>query len=197
MKAGGKFLRLLFYHGQWKAFRGLDPIPIQHISIGPNSIDVTLSHNVLIPHMIDAYDVRDPPHIGEGYENFVIPACGFILKPQGFILGCCRERFDCDLRPVVSPYGAIAFAQEMHGRSTLGRIGLCVHATAGYGDYGFKGSFTLELFNVGPVSIILYPDMPIGQIEFNSVHLPEMYDGAYSGTNHYSEPVPPNIRGPL
>ncbi len=79
------------------------------------------------------------------------------------------------------------------GRSTCARIGLASHITAGFGDYGFAGSFTLEIVNHAHYPIQLRPGMRIGQVAFDEVLEPELYTGAYSGTNHSDGPVPPKL----
>ena len=70
------------------------------------------------------------------------------------------------------------FVQHYEGRSTLGRMGIQSHVTAGFGDYGFKGSFTLELINNSPWPIKLKKNMRIGQVYFEAL-LGErkLYDG--------------------
>jgi dCTP deaminase len=71
---------------------------------------------------------------------------------------------------------------EMWGKSTLGRLGLFVHATAGFGDLGFDGQWTVELSCVHHVRV--YPGQKIGQIAFHSVlgEIEDLYDGRYQGS---------------
>ena len=61
---------------------------------------------------------------------------------------------------------------RIEGKSSLGRLGLCVHVTAGYIDPGFEGNITLELFNCAPLPIVLTPGMKIAQISFHSMDEP-------------------------
>ena len=81
---------------------------------------------------------------------------GFVLHPGEFALACTREYFEIpnDL------------AAKLEGKSSLGRMGLVVHATAGYIDPGFKGQITFEMSNMNTVPIVLYPSMNVAQICF-------------------------------
>jgi len=80
----------------------------------------------------------------------------FILHPGEFVLGSTAER-------VVLPDDLVA---RLEGKSSLGRLGLLIHSTAGYVDPGWDGYLTLELSNVANLPITLYPGMKIGQISF-------------------------------
>ena len=80
----------------------------------------------------------------------------FILHPGEFVLGSTLER-------VTLPDDLVA---RLEGKSSLGRLGLLIHSTAGFIDPGFKGQVTLELSNVANLPIAIYPGMKIGQISF-------------------------------
>ena len=80
----------------------------------------------------------------------------FILHPGEFVLGSSSER-------VGVPDDLVA---RLEGKSSLGRLGLVIHSTAGFVDAGFSGHITLELSNVATLPITLYPGMKIGQISF-------------------------------
>jgi dCTP deaminase len=80
----------------------------------------------------------------------------FILHPGEFVLGSTMER-------VSLPDDLVA---RLEGKSSLGRLGLLIHSTAGYVDPGWDGFLTLELSNVANLPITLYPHMKIGQISF-------------------------------
>jgi dCTP deaminase len=80
----------------------------------------------------------------------------FILHPGEFVLGSTRER-------VGIPDDMVA---RLEGKSSLGRLGLLIHSTAGYVDPGWDGYLTLELSNVANLPITIYPGMKIGQISF-------------------------------
>ena len=80
----------------------------------------------------------------------------FILHPNEFVLGATFER-------VALPDDLVA---RLEGKSSLGRLGLLIHSTAGYVDPGWEGTLTLELSNVANLPIKLYDGMKIGQISF-------------------------------
>src|SRR5687768_11953511 len=80
----------------------------------------------------------------------------FILHPGEFVLGSTLER-------VRLPDDLVA---RLEGKSSLGRLGLLIHSTAGFIDPGFEGTITLELSNVANLPITIYPGMKIGQISF-------------------------------
>lgn len=86
----------------------------------------------------------------------------FVLHPGEFVLGSTVERFTLPTHVV----------GRLEGKSSLGRIGLVVHSTAGYIDPGFEGTITLELSNLANIPIVLYADMPIGQISFHLLDHP-------------------------
>ena len=132
---------------------GLDPFDPGMIQ--PSSIDVRLDKffrvfdNHKYPHIDPAADQSD-------LTREVEPAGDepFILHPGEFVLGSTHE--------VVSLPDDIAARVE--GKSSLGRLGLLTHATAGFVDPGFSGHVTLELANVATLPIKLYPGMKIGQV---------------------------------
>jgi dCTP deaminase len=80
----------------------------------------------------------------------------FTLQPGGFVLGHTKEAWNF-------PPDVLGF---LDGKSSLGRIGLLVHVTAGFCDPGFQGQLTLELSNINTRDIILRPGMPIAQMTF-------------------------------
>ena len=125
--------------------------------IQPSSVDVRVDrqfrvfHNGRYPYI----DVRQPM---EGLTELVEPKAGepFILHPGEFVLGQTLER-------VTLPDDLVA---RLEGKSSLGRLGLLIHSTAGFVDSGFSGNLTLELSNVANLPITIYQGMPIGQISF-------------------------------
>jgi len=86
----------------------------------------------------------------------------FILHPGEFVLGATMER-------VQLPNDLVA---RLEGKSSLGRLGLLIHSTAGYVDPGWDGYLTLELSNVANLPITIYPGMKIGQISFFRLSTP-------------------------
>ena len=126
--------------------------PFIPANIGPNSYDVTLGP-VLKVCFKEPLDTRKPPI---EYTHFVIPEAGFRLEPGYLYLAATEETIGSDW-----------FLPDISGKSTLGRFGLNVHHTAGWGDVGFHGTFTLELSCVQPV--IIYSGMKIAQVRFSEV----------------------------
>ena len=131
--------------------------PFDPAMVQPASIDVRLDRyfrvfeNHRYPHIDPAADQSDLTRVVEpdGQEPF-------ILHPGEFVLGSTYEE--------VSLPGDLAARVE--GKSSLGRLGLLTHATAGFVDPGFSGHVTLELANVATLPIKLYPGMKIGQFCF-------------------------------
>jgi dCTP deaminase len=129
--------------------------PLDEDAIQPSSVDVRLDrrfrtfYTARHPYI----DVRQPmDDLTELVE--VKPDAAFILHPGEFVLGSTLERVG------IPP----DLAARLEGKSSLGRLGLMTHSTAGFLDPGFEGHVTLELSNVANLPITLYPGMRIGQI---------------------------------
>ena len=138
----------------------------------PSSIDVRLDRffrvfeNHKYPHIDPAADQSDLTRMVEPEGDDP-----FILHPGEFVLGSTYEV--CTLPDDI--------AARVEGKSSLGRLGLLTHATAGFVDPGFSGHVTLELANVASLPITIYPGMKIGQISFLQMTTPA--DNPYgSGT---------------
>ena len=134
----------------------------------PSSVDVRVDrffrvfHNARYPFI----DVKQPQEdLTELVE--VDEETAFILHPGEFVLGSTLER-------VRLPDDLVA---RLEGKSSLGRLGLLIHSTAGYIDPGWDGQVTLELSNVANLPITIYYGMKIGQISF--VQLSEPADSPY------------------
>ena len=153
--------------------------------IQPSSIDVRVDrrfrvfHNARYPYI----DVRQP--MEELTE--LVEVSGdepFILHPGEFVLGQTLER-------VALPDDLVA---RLEGKSSLGRLGLLIHSTAGFVDPGFSGNLTLELSNVANLPITIYEGMPIGQLSFMRMDGPvEVPYGAKDKGSKYQgqgEPTP-------
>ncbi|MBI2664878.1 dCTP deaminase [Candidatus Woesearchaeota archaeon] len=125
--------------------------------VQPNSVDVHLDSKFLLFNKVQhaVIDVREKQ---KDLMNEVIVSDGdpFILHPSEFVLGSTVERIR--MPPDI--------AGRIEGKSSLGRLGLLIHSTAGYIDAGYEGTLTLELSNVSPLPIKLFPGMKIGQISF-------------------------------
>ena len=89
-------------------------------------------------------------------KEFVEEEKGYILRPYEFVLGSTSENVNLPAN----------IAARFEGKSSLGRIGLMTHITAGFIDPGFHGQITLEIYNVNSQSIVLRPGMLIGQLCF-------------------------------
>ncbi len=131
--------------------------PLDESCIQPSSVDLTLDPRFLVfrNHTRGLIDVKqDLSDLTEQVE--VAGDTPFILHPGEFVLGATLER--------------IAVAEDLvarlDGKSSLGRLGLLIHSTAGFIDPGFDGQITLELSNVHNLPITLYAGMKIGQISF-------------------------------
>lgn len=204
MKLGGEILSELFKTATWRAYIGDDLMPWAAVEplIGPNSIDVTLGDTFLVPKVGPGGVIHVDPRNDATliWEKLVVSSCdALVLDPGMFVLAAVRERFVCEAAveikdcPGSQSYRKALFAPMYEGRSSCGRLGLASHITAGFGDYGFGGAFTLELYNHFPYSLVLHPGMRIGQVAFEEVYRPKRYKGAYSGDNHHNGPVPPKL----
>jgi dCTP deaminase len=135
-----------------------DPALVQ-----PASVDLRLgaSFRVFHNHRAAAIDLEDPParlteliEIGEDEP--------FVIHPGEFVLGRTLEW-------VRLPDDVVA---RIEGKSSLGRLGLIVHATAGFVDPGFEGTLTLEITNLTRIPIVLWPRKPIAQLSFMTLDRP-------------------------
>ena len=131
--------------------------PLGENAIQPSSVDlrVDAEFRVFNNHLYPYIDVRDAqPDLTQSVT--VSEDQPFILHPGEFVLGSTYEK-------VTLPRDLVA---RIEGKSSLGRLGLLVHATAGFVDAGFSGWLTLELSNVANLPIAIYPSMKIGQLAF-------------------------------
>ena len=131
--------------------------PFDDDCVQPSSVDlhVDAQFRVFANSRYPYIDVRrEMPDLTELVS--VAPGEPFILHPGEFVLGSTLER-------VRIPDDMVA---RLEGKSSLGRLGLLIHSTAGYVDPGWDGFLTLELSNVANLPITIYPEMKIGQISF-------------------------------
>ena len=137
--------------------------PFDDTMVQPASVDLRLgpSFRVFHNHRITAIDLADPPrNLTEHVE--VDEDESFVIHPGEFVLGRTQEHVEL-------PDDVVA---RIEGKSSLGRLGLIVHATAGFVDPGFKGTLTLEITNLTRVPIILWPGKPIAQLSFMALDQP-------------------------
>ena len=129
-----------------------DPAMVQ-----PSSVDVRLDRffRLFDNHKYPVIDpAQDQPDLTRLVQ--VDPLENFVLHPGEFVLGSSLEQVTL----------ADDIAARVEGKSSLGRLGLLTHATAGFVDPGFTGHVTLELSNVATLPIVLHPGMKIGQLCF-------------------------------
>jgi dCTP deaminase len=137
--------------------------PLDERCIQPSSIDVKVSNlfRVFRNHTAGIIDVKQD--LEDLTEMVVVDPDGvFMLHPGEFVLGSTLER-------ITVPDDLVA---RIEGKSSLGRLGLLIHSTAGFIDAGFDGHITLELSNVASLPITIYPGMKIGQISFVQMTTP-------------------------
>jgi len=148
--------------------------PLLPKSIQPSSVDLHIDRyfRVFKNHTMGHIDVKkNLEELTELVE--IAEEDTFMLHPGEFVLGSTLER-------VALPTDLVA---RLEGKSSLGRLGLLIHSTAGYIDPGFDGTITLELSNVARLPISIYPGMAIGQISFLQMTTPveRPYRGKYQG----------------
>lgn len=130
--------------------------PFDAVSLQPASIDLRLGVEFVRFNAAEFVDMRDrivpshPVNIGTGRDSY------FELKPGQLVLASTIERIALGPR----------IWAKIEGKSSLGRMGLAVHVTAGFVDPGFRGQITLELYNMSPSPIRLRPHLPICQVAF-------------------------------
>jgi dCTP deaminase len=125
--------------------------PFHESQLNPNSYNLRLHHELLVYEEI-VLDMRRPNR----FRRYEVPADGLVLSPNQLYLGRTVERTEThNLVPM------------LEGRSSIGRLGLFVHVTAGFGDVGFCGYWTLEMFAVQPIRI--YPGVEIAQIFYHTL----------------------------
>ncbi len=139
--------------------------PSTNLQIQPSSVDIHIAKIIMVflrRRNKDAIiDLKKPV---DGYINYetLDEEKGTILHPHEFILGVTSEWF----------YLSSQLLANVEGKSSLGRLGLVIHATAGFIDPGFSGHVTLEITNLTDQPMIIYPNMAIGQIRFSTLTSP-------------------------
>ena len=125
--------------------------PYRPENLNPNSYNLTL-HNELLVYTEHTLDMKKP----NPTHRLVIPPEGLLLEPGRLYLGRTEEYTRTE-----------GLVPMLEGRSSTGRLGLFVHVTAGFGDVGFAGCWTLEIFCVQPVRI--YAGVGICQIYYHTI----------------------------
>jgi len=125
--------------------------PFNENQLNPNSYNLKLA-DALIFYETNLLDMKKK----NSYKKIKIPEEGLILEPGKLYLGRTREYTE-----------TLNYVPMLEGRSSVGRLGLFIHVTAGFGDVGFKGYWTLEIFCVQPIRI--YPEIEICQIYYHTI----------------------------
>ena len=141
--------------------------------LNPNSYNLRLYDRLLV-YTDDPLDMKKPNR----YIDLEIPKTGLVLLPGCLYLGRTMERTKTD-----------GFVPMLEGRSSVGRLGICIHVTAGFGDVGFDGFWTLELSCVQPVRI--YPGVEICQIYYHTID--GEYDPYESGKYQRNTGIQPSM----
>ena len=157
--------------------------PLDKDDIQPASVDLRLDSKILVfsnsrrPHIDVKLGLDDLTQVVEMEED--VP---FILHPGEFVLGSTLEYIEL-------PDDLVA---RLEGKSSLGRIGLVIHSTAGFVDPGWKGHLTLELSNLARLPITLYYGMKIGQISYLRLTTPadRTYGSEGLGSKYQGQTVP-------
>ena len=170
-------IEALIHRGVVRVPEGKTPLDLD-LQLGPSSLDVRMSDEILLfethaIHLVDVWDKRFP----EMRKIKLDPKEGFVLHPGEFILGATMEIVNVPNDLVI----------RLEGRSSLGRLGLIIHATAGFIDPGFEGQITLEMQNIGRQPILIRPNQRIGQLCFQRMTSParksysQKKDSKYTG----------------
>ncbi|MDO4629604.1 MAG: dCTP deaminase [Planctomycetia bacterium] len=147
--------------------------PYREEQLNPNSYNLRL-HSELLVYTEPMLDVKKPNE----YRILTIPEEGLVLEPGVLYLGRTVEFTRTD-----------KFVPMLEGRSSMGRLGLCVHVTAGFGDVGFAGFWTLEIHAVMPIRI--YADMEVCQIYYHTVE--GEYEKYSSGKYQNNSGIQPSL----
>jgi dCTP deaminase len=164
------------------------PLENPDLQIQPASIDLRLASDFItyrLPH-VPVLDPNDNDLLAKITEtHHVAKGDAFILHPGEFALGSTVEwvRIPSDL------------VARVEGRSSIGRLAIVVHATAGFIDPGFEGQITLELSNLGRVPVKLYPGMRISQIVLHTMtSAAERPYGPSRGSKYFGQQGPVTSR---
>lgn len=142
----------------------IDPLKDEQ-QIQPSSVDMRLGDEFKVFKVIRKpyIDPKDEEDIAEYMESSTVPEGeAFIIHPNEFALATTQEY-------VKLPDDLVA---RVEGRSSMGRLGVTMHVTAGYVDPGFEGRITLEISNIGAMPVALYPGQRVCQLVFETMTTP-------------------------
>jgi dCTP deaminase len=158
--------------------------PLNEACIQPSSVDLTIDRffRVFRNHTTGIIDVKENMEDLTELIELADDEIPFMLHPGEFVLGSTAER-------VKLPTDLVG---RLEGKSSLGRLGLLIHSTAGFIDAGWDGHITLELSNIATLPITLYPGMKIGQISFLTMTTPAdiPYGSAAVGSKYQGQRGP-------
>jgi dCTP deaminase len=143
----------------------VEPMPDLNQALGTVSVDLRLGNEFAVYKTTSKpyIDVKDPKTLEFVTEKVVKTNDeAFVIHPREFVLGSTLEHIElpADL------------AGRLEGKSSLGRLGIVIHSTAGKVDPGFKGNLVLEITNIGTLPIMLYPGMRVCQLLFEQLSSP-------------------------
>jgi dCTP deaminase len=147
--------------------------PFDEKLINPNSCNLRL-HNELLVYEDDVLDMKKMNNT----KSIIIPEDGLRLTPGRLYLGRTLEYTETS-----------SYVPMLEGRSSIGRLGMFIHVTAGFGDVGFAGYWTLEIFCVQP--IVIYPGVEICQIYYHTID--GEYDRYSSGKYQNNNGIQPSL----
>ncbi len=147
--------------------------PYNEKYLNPNSYNLRL-HNELLTYEDEVLDMKKPNRT----RSVIIPGEGLVLEPGRLYLGRTMEYTRTE-----------NYVPMLEGRSSVGRLGLYIHVTAGFGDVGFSGYWTLEIQCVQPIRI--YPGVEICQIYYHSIE--GEYEGYCSGKYQNNTGIQPSL----
>jgi dCTP deaminase len=147
--------------------------PFHEKQLNPNSYNLRL-HNELLVYQNHVLDMKNENPV----HKMVIPEEGILLEPNKLYLGRTVEYTKTD-----------QLVPMLEGRSSIGRLGVFIHVTAGFGDVGFSGYWTLEIFCIQPVKI--YPDIEVCQIYYHSIE--GEYEKYVSGKYQNNNGIQPSL----
>lgn len=143
----------------------IDPLPDFDVALGPVSLDLELGNQFMVYQRTEQafIDVHEPETF-ENLTDLITKSEGeaFTIHPGEFVLANTAE--SVELPDDV--------AGRLEGRSSLGRLGIVIHSTAGKFDPGWKGRLVLEMSNIGTVPVKVYPGMRICQLLFEKLSSP-------------------------
>lgn len=147
--------------------------PFEPLNINPNSYNLTLNNELLV-YEVDTLDMKKPNNV----KKITIPPEGLLLEPNKLYLGRTNEFTKTN-----------KYIPMLEGRSSTGRLGLFVHVSAGFGDVGFAGYWTLEMYCIHPIKI--YPNVEVCQIYYHTIY--GAYDLYNSGKYQNNNGIQPSL----